>query len=320
MSESWIEARVASVAPAATDIVVLELVDRAGRDLPPFTPGAHIDVEIERGVIRQYSLCNSAAERHRYQIGVLKEPQSRGGSVAVHRWKAGDLVRISAPRNHFPLHAAPHSLLFAGGIGITPILCMAEQLAREKRGFTLHYCVRSLDRAAFLDRIATSPFAEQVALHVDDGDAAQKLDLAAAIAATPGAHVYVCGPAGFIDFVLAGARAAGIPDTALHVEYFAAPEATPPAGGNQPFQIRIASTAQLFDVGANESIIDVLERAGIDLPVSCCEGICGTCVVRVLEGEPDHRDLILTDKERTVEHQFTPCCSRARGKLLVLDL
>ena len=297
----------------------IELVGEDDKPLPPFTAGAHIDVHVAPGLIRQYSLCNDPAERHRFLIGVLRDPASRGGSLAVHAWREGERVRISAPKNYFSLVPARKTLLFGGGIGITPMICMAEQMARQGDDFTLHYCARSPSSAAFRDRLAASSYAGQIAFHFDDGDDAQRLDAAAALAhPQTDTHVYVCGPAGFIDHIVGTAQALGWHPDSVHVEYFAAKAAD--ASHDHAFAVRIASTGQVFDIPADQSVATVLMAHGIEIPMSCEQGVCGTCVTRILEGQAEHRDLFLTDAERDEGDQFTPCCSRAKGNLLVLDL
>ena len=302
----------------AQDIVSFEFASTDGAPLPPFSAGSHIDVHIAPGLVRQYSLCNDPHENHRYQIAVLKDPQSRGGSVAVHaQINEGDVITISGPRNHFELAPAPHYLLFAGGIGVTPILCMAERLAKIDAGFDLHYSARSKERTAFYDRIATSTFADRAHFHFDDG--ADKLDLPAALqAAPPDTHLYVCGPGGFIDFVTSTAHAAGWGNDRVHFEYFGvAPQDTT---GDVAFDVKIASTGTVYRIPADIPVTTALLEHGIDIMVSCEQGVCGTCITRVLDGQVDHRDVYLTDDEKAANDQFTPCCSRARGGCLVLDL
>lgn len=297
----------------------LAAIDR--RPLPAFSAGSHIDVHLPNGLVRQYSLCNHPEERHRYLLGVLLDPASRGGSQAMHEQvHEGSRLRISEPRNLFPLeHGAEYSVLFAGGIGITPILCMAERLARIGALFELHYCGRSAERMAFIDYIRHSPFADRVHIHVDDGEDSQRLDTARVLS-MPAAdsHLYVCGPTGFMEHVLGTAREQGWAEAQLHREYFTA--AAVPADKAGGFEVQLASTGQCFQVPATLSVAQVLLEAGIDIPLSCEQGICGTCLTRVLEGEPDHRDMFLTDAERARNDQFTPCCSRARSARLVLDL
>ncbi|HSW05238.1 MAG TPA: ferredoxin reductase, partial [Aquabacterium sp.] len=182
MSDTLLEVRIGRKAATALDIVALDLFPVRGSALPAFSAGSHIDVEVRPGLLRQYSLCNDPSETHRYQIGVLRDPNSRGGSAAVHDALAeGQVIRIGAPRNRFALLPARRSLLIAGGIGITPLLCMAEQLAREGADFQMHYCTRSPERTAFVHRIAAAPFAGQVAIHHDDGPPEQRLDLPLAL-------------------------------------------------------------------------------------------------------------------------------------------
>lgn len=315
-----LQVKVAARREEAEGIIGLELVAVDGQPLPEFAAGAHIDVHLPGGLLRQYSLCNAPHERHRYQIGVLRDPRSRGGSQAVHdALKVGDLVTISAPRNQFALQPAPHSLLLAGGIGVTPILCMAEALAAAGASFEMHYCARSPARQAFRTRIADSGFAARVVHHYDDGDAAQQLDLASLLARTdPATHLYVCGPGGFIAHVVDTARAQGWPEAQVHFEYFGA--APVDAAGNGSFQVKLASSGEVYTIPPERTVIQVLAEHDVEVPVSCEQGICGTCLTRVLEGQPDHRDQYLTDEERAANDQFTPCCSRAKSALLVLDL
>ena len=317
---SELKVRVARKVSEADGICSFELLPVEGEVLPAFEAGAHIDVHLRDGLVRQYSLCNPPHERHRYQIGVLREPASRGGSLAMHdEIEAGNVLAISAPKNHFPLVAAGRSLLFAGGIGVTPILAMAEALSAAGADFEMHYSVRSPERAAFRERIARSPFAARVHVHYDSGDAAQKLD-AARVLGAPRAdtHIYVCGPGGYIDHVLASAGALGWPAAQVHREYFSAVPVD--AGGDTAFDVRIASSGQVFTVPAGRTVVAVLSEHGIDIPVSCEQGVCGTCLTRVLDGVPDHRDVYLTDDERAANDQFTPCCSRSRSAMLSLDL
>ncbi|WP_095156747.1 PDR/VanB family oxidoreductase [Pseudomonas sp. Irchel 3E13] len=304
----------------ARDILSLELASISGAELPAFDAGAHIDVHLPNGLVRQYSLWNSPHERNRYCIGVLRDPASRGGSSAVHQLlKVGQVITVGEPRNLFPLQPAKRSILFAGGIGITPILAMAQSLARQGGDFVLHYCARSPDSAAFVERLRAMPFAAQVQLHFDDGAAAQRLNLQTVLEAEPGdSQLYVCGPGGFMEHVLSGARAAGWYEARLHREYFGAAPVV--KGEDDAFEVRIHSTGQVFAVPADQSITRVLDEAGIIIPVACEQGICGTCLTRVLDGEPDHRDQFLTAEERARNDQFTPCCSRARSGCLVLDL
>jgi vanillate O-demethylase ferredoxin subunit len=236
------------------------------------------------------------------------------------RFKEGDLIDISEPRNHFPLAPdATRHLLFAGGIGVTPLVSMAEYLSRRDLDFELHYCTRSAARMAFADRIRRSEYSDRVSFHHDDGAPEQKFDVAKVLAQSPpGAHLYVCGPSGFMNYVLQAAKESGWSDERVHREYFApAVQTTIPAG---QFEVELASTGQVFVIPADQPIVQVLLDQGIEVPTSCDQGVCGTCLTRVISGIPDHRDSFLTDRERAQNDQMTPCCSRAKSARLVLDL
>jgi vanillate O-demethylase ferredoxin subunit len=322
-TDATLSVRVARKTQEATDICSLELVSTDGSALPGFSAGSHVDVHLPGGVVRQYSLCNDPAETHRYLIAVLRDPGSRGGSVAVHdAVKEGDELLISAPKNHFALaHEAQRSLLLAGGIGVTPILCMAERLAVMGADFEMHYATRSRDRMAFIERIQGSAFAGKVQLHFDDGAAEQRLDLQALLGQPQGGtHLYVCGPKGFMDAVLATARGAGWGESQLHWEFFSAGADTAPRTGDEAFEVQLASSGRVVVVPPDKTVVQALAEAGVEVLVSCEQGVCGTCLTRVLQGTPDHRDVYLTPEEQAENDQFTPCCSRAKSARLVLDL
>jgi vanillate O-demethylase ferredoxin subunit len=321
---SELTVRVARKLTEADGVTSFELVPTEGELLPAFDAGAHIDVHLRDGLVRQYSLCNPPHERHRYLVAVLREPISRGGSAAMHdQVEAGHVVTISAPKNHFALAPAARTVLFAGGIGVTPILAMAEALSAAGADFEMHYNARSPERAAFRQRIASAPYAARVHFHFDDGEAAQKLDVARALGAPrPDTHVYVCGPGGYIDHVLGAAAALGWPPAQVHREYFSAGSADTAldATGDTAFDVRLAASGQVFTIPVGRTVVAVLLDNGIDIPVSCEQGVCGTCLTRVLDGVPDHRDVYLTDEERAANDQFTPCCSRSKSAMLSLDL
>jgi len=306
----------------AQDICSFELVEPQARALPAFCAGAHLDVHLPGGLVRQYSLCNSASETHRYVIGVLRDPASRGGSRALCEAVAeGQLLEVGVPRNHFGLaEQAAHTVLIAGGIGITPLLCMADTLARAGRSFELHYSVRTRARLAFLDALQALP--GRVALHVDDEGPGQRLDLGALLAAyRPGWHVYVCGPGSLIDAATDCAARAGWPDGAVHVERFAPPCAgVSEPGSDRPFDIELARTRKVVHVPGGMSAVQALADAGVDVPVSCEQGVCGTCLTTVLAGVVEHRDYFLTSEQRAAGDSMLPCCSRALSPTLVLDL
>ncbi|MDO9434951.1 PDR/VanB family oxidoreductase [Hydrogenophaga sp.] len=321
-SSTSLQVRVARKAAETPDICVFELRTLDGAALPAFDAGAHVDVHLPEGVVRQYSLCNAPDEAPQcYEIAVLRDARSRGGSVGMHALQEGQAITISAPRNHFPLaKGAPHHVLFAGGIGITPILAMAHTLAQQGASFELHYCTRSCATTAFQRRMTSSAFADRVFFHHDDGDAAQKLD-AQTLLKSPvveGAHLYVCGPSGFMEWILAAGRQAGWSEDRLHREYFAG--AAIDTSDDGAFEVQIASTGAVITVPADQAVTTALATHGIEVATSCEQGVCGTCLVRVLDGTPDHRDMYLTDEERALNDQFTPCCSRARSARLVLEL
>lgn len=315
--------RVSRKQAQAEGISSFDFVAADGGPLPAFEAGAHVDVHLPGGLVRQYSLCNRPGPTGRYQVAVLREPRSRGGSQAMHdRVHEGDLLSIGAPRNRFPLVAGAQShLLMAGGIGVTPLLAMAEALHAGGEAFELHYAARSLARTAFAGPLAAAPYASKVHLHLDDGPPGQRLDLAALLAGPPppGRHLYVCGPQGYIEAVLGTAKSEGWPESQLHCEYFgAAPVAA--AAGDGPFEVQVASSGRVVVVPVGTSITQALSDAGVFVPTSCEQGICGTCLTRVLGGTPEHRDQYLTPEEQAANDVCLPCCARARTPRLVLEL
>jgi vanillate monooxygenase ferredoxin subunit len=321
MSRATLRVQVSRKTLEAKDICTYELVNAAGGELPAFEAGAHIDVYMTRGLVRQYSLCNAPHERERYLIGVLRDPQSRGGSAHMHdKLAEGDVIEIGNPRNHFPLASdRSHSILLAGGIGVTPILCMAERLAMTDRSFEMHYCTRSEERTAFRKRIAEGSFREKVHYHFDDGDAAQKLDIGKVLG-NPSADVqlYMCGPAGFINYVVEAARRCGWPESQIHLEYFSFRAPVDESDGS--FDVKLARSGKVVRIAPETSILQALAAADVTVETSCEQGFCGTCLTRVIEGEPDHRDDFLTDAERAANDQMLLCCSRSKSATLVLDL
>lgn len=301
-------------------IVRLELVNATGAELPAFTAGAHIDVHLPNGMVRQYSLSNSPVERHRYVIGVLRDPASRGGSECAHSLRVGDEIGISLPRNHFPLMKSVHTTLLAGGIGVTPLLSMAEQLLLDGADFDIHLCTRSPEHTPFAARWAKADFAGRVSLHHDGGEAARRVDIAGLLAkAPPHSMVYVCGPGGFIDAALSAARSQGFGEAQLHREYFSAAPAAP-AGRDAPFSVVLEKSGLIIEVAPGVSILDALRQRGIEVMASCEQGVCGTCLTRVTAGTPDHRDMFLTEEEQALNDQMTVCCSRALTPSLTLDI
>ncbi|MDH2346143.1 MULTISPECIES: PDR/VanB family oxidoreductase [unclassified Bradyrhizobium] len=298
---------------------MLDLVADAGAVLPSFEAGAHVDIHLGPGLIRQYSLCGDPSDRSRYRLGILLNNASRGGSAALHRSvHAGDRLRIGLPRNHFPFTAAAQrSILIGGGIGITPLLAMARHCIREGKPFLLHYCARSRDRAAFLEELAEEPLSTKTHLHFDDGEAAQRFDPDRDLPRpSSGTHLYVCGPSGFMDWAIVKARGLGYHEEQIHREYF---EAEVDMSGDG-FEVTLAKSGLTVAVPAGVSIVKALADAGVTINVSCEQGVCGTCTCNVIEGIPDHRDSYLNDDEKAANDQILPCCSRSHTPVLVLDL
>jgi vanillate O-demethylase ferredoxin subunit len=309
--------RVRKIKHETADIAAFELVDPDGRELPPFTAGAHLDIRINDKLRRQYSLCSDPSDRSRYEVAVLKESGGRGGSVAMHAIPEGAMLTVSEPINRFPLagREARSHLLLAGGIGVTPMMAMIAELEAQQRPWHMHYCTRSADRSAFLDRLAPYIAAKKVEVHHDNGDPAKGLDIAKALSNFEiGTHLYYCGPAGFMT---AAKNAVGAwPTYNVHSEYFEAPDDRPPAESG-PFQIKIKSTGQVYDVPADKTIVAVLRENGFDVATECEDGYCGTCITRYLEGEPEHRDTVLSEGERKT--YVMVCCARSKSPMLVLD-
>ena len=318
-----LDVRVKQVRYEGKGINSYEFTSPVGEPLPPFEAGSHIDIHLKNGTIRQYSLCNSPAERHRYVIAVLKDEAGRGGSRAMHSdVAAGDIVTISRPRNHFALDGnAKRVILIAGGIGVTPLKAMAHELDTHRVEFEMHYCARSREAAAFSDEFAAMERDGRLRYHFDEGARRNPLDIAKLLAQpAPGTHVYYCGPAGFMK--ACADAASHWPKGTVHFEHFKAPEqpkrapaSTEPADG---CDVTIASTGQVVHLSADQSLADALNAAGVDVPTSCCAGLCATCKVRYLEGEVEHNDFILSEEER--RDYLTTCVSRPIGKTLVLDL
>jgi len=305
----------------AQGIHAFELRLPSGAGLPPFSPGAHIDLHLGNGMVRSYSLCNCAEERHRYLVCVNRDRAGRGGSAFVHdALRVGDVLPVAAPRNNFALdESAAHTLLIAGGIGITPLWCMVQRLETLGRPWTLHYCARSQAHAALLAPIralAQRSAVGQLHLHFDDAMPGRFLDLPALVAgASEDTHLYCCGPLPMLE-AFENATAA-LPGERVHVEYFSAKAPPDTTGG---FQVQLAGSGRVLGVPAGCTILDVLLEAGVEVPYSCREGVCGTCETRVLAGVPDHRDLVLTAQEMQANQVMMVCCSGSRTPLLVLDL
>ena len=318
MTNELLTVKVAKRTQEAEGVISLELVDPNGNELPAFTAGSHIDFHLPKtGNIRQYSLWNAPSETHRYCLGVLRDPQSRGGSLEIHgAVKVGDLIKISHPRNHFHLQETPaNNILLAGGIGVTPLLSMAQHLQALGQTFELHYCTRSEGRTAFFDYIKNSIFSDKVRFHFDNAGDEQLLDIPSLVSSQPaGTNLYVCGPQGVMDAVINASS--NWDPSAIHREYFTVEESHE---NDNSFKVIINSSGQTIDIPEELSITEVLKQHCINIPVSCEQGVCGTCMTQVVEGEIEHHDYYLTDPEREAGDVIIACCSRAKGTL-VLDL
>ncbi len=304
-------------------VVALDLVACDGGDLPAFEAGAHIDVHIATGIVRQYSLCSDPADRSRYRIAVLLEAASRGGSATIHdAFHAGRRVRITPPRSAFRIDpAASRHMLVAGGIGVTPLMAMAVELHRMGAEFTLHYCAHDRTTAPFLTELEQGPFGNRVKVHLSagepgGGEQGRRFDASTVLAEARDAHVYVCGPARLQDGVSAAAAALGWDAARVHSERFTADVDR----DGEPFTVVAAHSGITAEVPPGRSIAQVLAERGVVIPISCEQGVCGTCVTRVREGNVDHRDLFLTEAEKVANDRLTVCCSRAvAGTVLVLE-
>ena len=320
MGSDLLQLQLRSIIYEAASIVSFELRLPNGSELPAFTAGAHIDVQLPGGLTRSYSLVNPQGERHRYVIAVNRDAASRGGSRFMHETlKVGAMLAVSIPRNNFRLvEDAPASVFIAGGVGITPILCMVERLTALQRPWTLHYCARTRQSAAFLDRLHELRSANAGAVHLnfDHGSVSNMLNIESVVDAAPaGAHLYCCGP---IPMLEAFEKVCGkLPPQQAHVEYFAAKEQPAAQGG---FVVELARSGKVVPVPRGMTILDALLEAGVDAPYSCMEGVCATCETRVIAGIPDHKDLVLTKEEHASNQVMMICCSGSKTEKLVLDL
>ena len=300
----------------AEGVVVLDLCDPAGEDLPGWAPGAHVDLRLPDGLTRQYSLCGDPADRSRWRIAVLREPESRGGSAHVHdALVEGAVVQVRGPRNHFPLVPAPRYLFVAGGIGITPILPMIDAADAAGAEWELHYGGRSRRSMAFLQSLEEAT-GQRVILHPQDE--VGLIDLESLLGTPrPGTLVYCCGPEPLL--VAVEQRCAAWPEGSLHVERFAPKDVGEPVLTGA-FEVELALSGLSLTVPPEKSVLQVVEEAGIDVLSSCTEGTCGTCETTVLSGEVDHRDSLLTPAEQAVNDTMFICVSRAACPRLVLEL
>lgn len=312
--------KVVEIQELAEAVRELALVPLDGGKLESFTAGAHIECEVTlpdgRTATRAYSLTNAPNDTRAYRIAVARAADGRGGSQFMHGLELGATIRVSSPRNDFPLNmSANETLLIAGGIGITPIVAMARALAHAGRPFELHYVGRRRELMAFAGEIEGMPGARLVC---DGGDPANGLELST-LTAMPrlGRHLYVCGPRPLIDATIAAAKAAGWPPASLHFELFGAEG---PQAGDTAFTIEFAKSGRSAEVGVGRTILEVMEELGLNPIFDCRRGECGVCVADVIAGEPDHRDINLSAREKQAGKLICTCVSRARSDRLVLDI
>jgi len=317
MSAKEIPARVSQIRYEATTIVSVEVTPLDGTKLPTFEAGAHIDLILKDDLRRSYSLYKPYTDGKSYSVAVHDDPESRGGSKYIHKTlRVGDKIKISTPKNNFPLKEdAEKSVFIAGGIGITPMICMLTRLAELGKPWELHYGARSRANAAFLSEIAAIADSGKVITHFDDEKGGALMDLDAIFASSPNAHFYCCGPEPMLAAYEKASRA--VERSQVHVEYFSATEEAALEGG---YEIVLDRSGMVLEVPAGKSMLDVLLENGVSVPFACNDGVCGTCETVVLEGRPDHRDAILTDEERAAGETIMVCCSGSKSPRLVLDL
>jgi len=313
-SNATLTLRLMAIRYAANEINVYELRRPDNGPLPAVEPGAHIDVHLPGGIVRQYSLVTAGADLRAWHIAIKRERASRGGSSFIHdKLRVGQLLQIGAPRNSFPLNdGARHTVLIAGGIGVTAIWAMAQHLERLGRSYEMHYACRTRADAAFLDEIERLGPAR---IHVDGDCSGQPLDVRAIVAHAPAdAHFYCCGPLPMLDAF--EAATAAVPPEQVHVEYFAPKQMAALDGG---YVVQLQRTGQEFAVPQGKTILQVLREAGVSAPYSCEEGICGACQVNVVSGVPDHRDSVLSASEQQSGKTMLICCSGSKTERLVID-
>ncbi|MDQ0801425.1 PDR/VanB family oxidoreductase [Arthrobacter sp. SLBN-112] len=299
-------------------VTSVTFADPSGAPLPQWQPGAHLSLHLPNGLIREYSLCSDPLDSTSWTVAVLRAPDSRGGSQHVHDGlPVGALITVEGPRNNFALEDAGRYVLVAGGIGITPIISMARKLHAAGAEWSLLYTGRSRSSMAFLPEIDTL-HQDRITIHADDEANGSYPDLAAAVGTlSPDALVYACGPEPLLKAV-AGAMQ---DEAQLRIERFKAPEKVAvPVESESAFDVVCNSTGQRIPVGADVSVLDALNNAGIDVPSSCAEGICGTCETRVISGDVEHRDFLLTQAEQAANKSMFVCVSRCRSAELILDL
>jgi ferredoxin-NADP reductase len=315
-----IDARLTKIEDVARDTKLYTFQRVEGGPLPAYRPGAHIDLHLPNGLVRQFSLVVPSSNPDSYVVGVKRDAASRGGSrYIIDEMKVGAEIKISAPRNNFPLvENAEHVVLIAGGIGITPIWCMAQELAALKRPWKLYYSCRSREDMAFLETLKTLD-PQSVHLHFDDEAEGKFLDLAAAIAAAPqGAHFYCCGPNPMLKAF--EAAAASRPRGNVHIEYFTPKEEAETGSKLGGFWVELARSGEQYFIPEGKKVLEVLFDAGVDVDYSCELGICGACETRVISGTPIHHDSVLSEEEQATNEKVMICCCGCATERLILDM
>lgn len=313
-----LRARVVERREVAKNVISLTIKGDGEVDLPAWQPGSHVDVYIRPGLVRQYSL-TGPHEAGCYRIAVQKDDKSTGGSIIMHeKYREGASILIGAPRNNFKMdEGAANVLLFSGGIGMTPLLAMAWRLHQLGTPFTWHISVRSADRIPFASEIERAPFRHCVQLHIDDDVDGEPFDAKKALrCASSEGHVYVCGPLGFMDHIQQNALSLGIRSERFHKEHFGSEFGI----AGEPFTVFAALSGKTTEVAADETILTALQRHGIDVETACRNGVCGSCLTEVIDGRPDHRDMVLTDDEKASNKRIAVCCSRSKSKHLTLKI
>ena len=302
----------------AKGILSVEMVSAQADDLTPFSAGGHIDVFLHDGLVRQYSLMNDPKDHNRYQFAVLLENQGRGGSAFVHQsLRVGDVIEVSHPRNNFEVVEGASSHVFvAGGIGITPFVSMAHHCRHNAIPMKLYYCARAPETTAFVEHL-TSLFGENMLVHYDGGDPSKSIDLTKLVASEPNAQLYCCGPRGLMTSL---AEAVDLHGGSLITEDFnpVGAKADAKASKDGDFTVELLRSGLTVDVGEGQTIVEALKAVNVDVETSCEAGVCGTCVVDYLQGEPIHNDVVLMPDEQKTSVAL--CVAGCKSKKLVLDL
>jgi len=319
MTSQSIATRITHIEQVADHVCAYTLATLDATPLPGFEAGAHIDLVLNNGMIRQYSLCSDPGNTSHYQIAVLHEAAGRGGSAWIHQQlKTGDTLQINPPRNHFQLDEnASNYVLIAGGIGITPIMLMAQRLQQLNKIFSLHYLSRTPEEAAFHQQLAQQ-FEGHIEFHHSYGDPSRRLNIPALFAGQPeGTQVYTCGSERLLQSILDAGEAH--PEISVHFERFAAAPVADDVE-NSSFEVELASSGKVLEIQPDQSMLEVLRSEGYQIETMCEEGLCGSCEVALLDGEADHRDSVLTADEKAEQSVVMVCCSRAHSPRLKLDL